>query len=134
MLNLFAVTLNVNPNSYVSFLGHRKLWKNYSALYQRTFFESYFISKISDHNLICHDYTFEECESGNVHVHLLIEGDIGFLWELKVFFAEAVNKNMELHYQDRLVDIKPVTDRLGWIRYIHKDSAYIPNYNMFKKK
>lgn len=95
--NLFAVTVNVNPNSFVKVLEEnvqanvnvtlRKRWKNISPLIQRNILMNQYVNKLSDHNLTLYDIAFERCESGNVHCHLFISGDLGDFQEHKLFFV-----------------------------------------------
>jgi len=132
-MNLFAVTVNVNPKSFVSFNGIRQRWEKYSSLWQRSILTMKYVNKIPDHNLILDDMCFEECESGNVHMHLCIKGDIGDLYELNLFFADYIDPKMPQLYQDRLVLLKPVSDRMGWLKYLHKDPNYVPQYSLFGK-
>jgi len=139
MINNYAITININPQTFMTIIGNPKKrlrWRNHGQDGQKDFIYCYFLNKCSDHNILMKDSAWELTTDGNIHCHALIEGIIENVYGLQEAFCLAVcPKGMGWEIKQRCFFIKNITDMNGWLDYLHKeDNHYIPSYNMFMKR
>lgn len=142
-----AVTINVNPNSYVSIPSNGKMvrqkWGCHPKDDQR-FFLDQFKNLLARYNinLLKVIYRYEITEKGNVHAHYDIKCEDNTqqaVEKAKRDFCLLVDKKMPINIMDRCILIKEVFDHKGWVNYVTKDDAElsddepieVPKYNMF---
>lgn len=122
--NKYAITVNVLPFKKMN----RKLWYTYSHDKQREILgriEAKFRRDTPSVKLL--ELHYELCPSEdkfhNIHFHALYEMPEEFVAELETYYKrvcfDSSNKNW------RYLDIRPIFDLSGWLKYITKDMKEI---------
>lgn len=142
----WAVTINLNPLSYVTIPVHgkklRKKWADHAQCDQRFFLLTFCLllqrQQVQPHDM---DYAFELTEKGCVHMHIKVICPRVVLDSAKEDFCLTVRPRMPEAIKDRLVFIKPMEDS-GWTSYIHKEDdpdlddvpIEVPKDNLFIRR
>ena len=141
-----AVTININPASYVSIpIGGkmvRKKWQKHDnadqVFFLSTFFNYLRRYGISDERMT---HRYELTDKKNMHLHIQVTGRREEVERAKQDLCATVCKTMPANYKDRLVYIK-IADSSGWLEYVLKgdepeseedERIEIPKHNIMRR-
>lgn len=121
-----ALTVNINPESYILPLGSnsKHKYKNIPVENQTAFLDYHILSKLDGTHLYQYIYSFELTAAGNTHLHVQIpctcQDDVSIVQGLKSQFIAQLPK-MPAYLQERVWMQKPVYDKEGWEHYVLKE-------------
>lgn len=127
-LHKWAVTLNINPESYitvpVSGKMARKKWRSHDNA-DRQFFLFNFVNLLRAQQVSPDDitYRFEDTEKGISHMHLSIKTTATIIKLCRDNFCALVAKTMPPDIKSRCVKIIKEYNTDGWIEYMRKQDT-----------
>lgn len=132
VLQKWAITININPQSFVSVpvAGKmaRKKWRAHANADRRFFLLSY-VNLLMREQVGMDDivYRFEDTEKGISHMHLSVKATEHIVTKCKYDFCAMVDKKMPPNIKDRCVKIEREYNTQGWHDYINKELDITPD-------
>lgn len=117
-----ALTISINPKTFVTARGNRRRWENHSHEIQTEFLD--YVLKRMDTDDVRYLYGFEKTKADNVHLHVHVKVDnVLDSAKVKLIRDEFISKlpKMTQEYKLRLWDQQLVYDCPGWERYVLKE-------------
>lgn len=118
--NLKAITVDLNPLTFITLQGKRLRWQAHSNETQKTFLDL-FLYDVERHNKLL-DYAFEFTKKNNVHVHATVDvqDDDAFKTAKNKFVRLVSPRGLSPYLTDRLIDVRKVFDHPKWSKYLKK--------------
>lgn len=118
----YALTIALNPSTYVKIGPSRKRYDEYSIETQKALLDT-LLSSFEDSKIIVEEYVFELTKAGNYHIHATID------YELEQQLSEAIDscykkldrKRPNERMVKRMFKTREVHDLKGWQSYINKN-------------
>lgn len=127
-LHKWAITININPMSFVSLpVGGkmvRKRWKQHDNA-DRQYFLLSFVNLLKRDQVGPDDivYRFEDTEKGISHMHLSVKTTAQVITKCKLDFCALVDRKMPDSIKERCVKILEEYNSQGWQDYMRKEDT-----------
>jgi hypothetical protein len=120
-----ALTVNINPKTFVTINGKRRRWENHCSEEQTNFLDV-ILGKMDRHHMR-YTYGYEKTIAMNVHLHVAVyckdEEDLEYLMDIRDEFLKLLPKQTK-EYQARCWYIESMFDRPGWDKYVLKEQQH----------